>query len=242
MATGSGSASGASGYATTSIHTRGEMKRDIATIMRETWDTEQHGEPFGLDAVCGIAVENICREVNCYWVSESADLTGTSSVYQEYVLAPTMQYIRSARIALDGSTEFVLYSFEDSFRTVPWMDSYYPNWKEDPPGGTPQYLIISRPYIYFYPQPDWAEVGGIVFYGWGRPTSWDGDDSTFPLSDSAYWACVYEACYLRCIQYPTKENIARLPFLDRERVRHRGNLDMEVETERDRSRSNTVIY
>lgn len=220
--------------------TRFDIKRQVRLLLGETWGSDGHDEPVWLNELVSQATDNLCMETDCYYTSESASLTGSVGTPQASVTAPSLRKIMGAVLTYSDTTSKKTFSFEDDFKTAQWMDMYLPTWRSDPSSGEPLYLIIARPLVYMYPRADYTLASALTFYGYGKPAAWASETSTFPLPDHAIPAVVYEAAYLRCIQFPSKENGARLPLLDRERARHRFNLEANVGMERDRSRIGTI--
>lgn len=220
--------------------TRSEIKRQIALLLGETWDTDAGNEPFWLDQLVDQATNNLCRATDCYWASATYNINGSPTAEEYITLTSTAPY-RIKRIeVLDSAGNAHALTGEGEIVTQSWADSWMPSWRTSPSSGTPRVAIIARPRLYLYPRPDYDSTGGVTLYGFGLPAAWASNSSTFPLEDRCIAAVVYEAAYLRCIQFPTQQNQLRLGLLDRERKHLFGDIEAEVAIEYDRSRYGSI--
>ena len=221
--------------------TRSDIKRQIALLLGETWDTEAGNEPFWLNELVDQATNNLCRETDCYWSVAAYNIDGSPTA-QEYITLTSSAPYRVKRVEiLDSADNVYSLSSEGEIVTQAWADSWMPSWRTSPSQGTPRYVVLARPRLYLIPRPNYDKTDGVKLYGFGLPASWSSNSSTFPLEDRCISAVVYEAAYLRCIQFPTQENAARLPLIDRERRRLFGDIEAETAIEYDRSRYGSII-
>jgi hypothetical protein len=72
-------------------------------------------------------------------------------------------------------------------------------------------------------------TGGLYVEGLLVPaSSWQGQTSTCPLPHRAHIAVVWRTAIMRCVQYPTADNLRRIPFLNEEYRKAKGYLEAEV--------------
>lgn len=222
--------------------TRSDIKQQVALLLGETWDTEAGNEPFWLDKLVDQAVGNICRTTDCYYTDATYNIDG-SPTPDEYIPLDSNAPYRIKRIeVLDSASNIYSIINDEGIVTASWADFHIPRWRTDPASGVPDYAIIARPRLYLYPRPDYDKTSGVTLYGYGLPVAWASNSSTFPLEDRVIPAVVYEIAYLRCIQFPSQENMARLPFLDQQRRFNIGNLEAEIAIEYDRSRYGSINF
>lgn len=222
--------------------TRSDIKRQIALLLGETWDTSAGNEPFWLNELVDQATNNLCRATDCYWSSVAYNING-SPTPEEYITLTSAAPYRIKRIEiLDSADNVYALTGEGEIVTQSWADSFRPSWRTSPATGTPNMAILARPRLYLYPRPDYDKTSGVTLYGFGLPSAWASNSSTFPLDDRFIPAVVYEAAYLRCIQFPSPENMMRLPLLDRERKHLFGDAEAEVAIEYDRSRFGSINF
>jgi hypothetical protein len=72
-------------------------------------------------------------------------------------------------------------------------------------------------------------TGGLYIEGLLVPGSaWPAQASTCPLPERAHMAVVWRTAIMRCVQYPTTDNLRRVPFLNEEYRKAKGYLEAEV--------------
>jgi hypothetical protein len=170
------------------------------------------------------AADKVCRATDCLYGVESQDLTANQYTY----CSPNIYRIIQMRVLDSGGIWRPLspVSVKDMGRVAST------NWLNDPANDPPQYAVMGAPSsasgsVRLYPTPSTSRTAAIHFEGFmttGRVWSYntDGtaktmsDDTPFPGPQWAVDAVVYQTLILRCIQYPTKENAARMPMLQAE--------------------------
>lgn len=199
--------------------TRGDIERDTALLLGEDTDNPAFGEPMWLRRACVNACDHVARATDCYYTWFEMDLNGDPTASDRICLPPLLYKLKRVRLTLADGTYKLFSDLDGTIVNSGWMDRNVPDWIENPEEGEPDYLALNRPDCHFYPRPNWDAAAGVRFYGLATPgEDWAGTGvmartDGFPLPEFARQAVVYHGALLRCIQFPTKGNLARIPAL-----------------------------
>lgn len=196
--------------------TRGEIKRNIRLKCGES--SQSMAETLLLDELIDQAVDKVAR-ADAWYTYFDADLVGTAEAPQSLICLPSAGYgtiykIKSARVWDGGAWR--IYRQGRDIVTPSWMDHNRPEWRESPVAGIPDYLVLSRPDLELYPQPNYAYASGVRLYGFGVPGKlWNRsateveDSDEFPLPSWCQEAVEAWAVCLRSLQKAGKEDMVR---------------------------------
>jgi hypothetical protein len=197
------------------------MKRRIRLGLVEVPGTPGFDDPLMLDENLIDATNHVAQEADGFWTYFDFDLDGTTSAPVSSICKPRgdsgeLYKNKSARVTTPSGK--ISLAEGRNIVTAAWMDKNVPEWRDTPAtGNTPDYLVIAGPDYILYPLPTFTQAAGLRVYGFGTPGRlWDAeattisDDDVFPLPNYAAPAVETYAKYLRCIQFPSKENMMRM--------------------------------
>lgn len=244
---GSGSASAVVSVVTGASTTRGEIKQMVRQLLMETAGSPLGDEPFWLNQLVTDETDELARRTDAYYTWFDGDIAGSTTTPQDWFCVPRLYKLKAARVRL-SSGDYRMLRPGLEIKTPAWMDRYEEAWQTDADSGDPRWLVLARGQMLLYPLPDYSYSPGIRVYGFGVPgplwtagSTAEDDSDTFPLPEYAVQTLVYRCAVKRCIQAPTKENMLRLPYLERQAAKLTGMLEGEVATERDRARGGHIL-
>ena len=205
--------------------TRAEIKRNIRLRLAESPDDLR--EPLLLDEIVRIACNDVAQRTDCYQTSFTLDIDGSPTALGLFCLPGDLYKIKGVRVTLSDGSYRILTQRNGQFVTRTWMNQYIPTWATSPESGDPRYLVLERPEAQLYPFPNYDSTGGLILYGFARPgdawtSSAAAESDACPLPYYAHTAVELRGAYLRAMQFPSKDNMFRLPLLEREYEREIG--------------------
>lgn len=201
------------------MSTRGEIERDVALLLGEDSTSPGGGESLWLRQAVVNATDHVARLADAYQTYYDADLAGTSESPVTRICVPGEIYrVKAVRVTPESGDPILLREYREIVSSG-WMDRRDPYWRTDPKAGTPTVAVLVRPDLILYPLPDWTATDAVRVYGFATPgEDWAGTGAvahtdSFPLPEFCRAAVVYQAAWLRCVQFPSKENQARAQML-----------------------------
>lgn len=182
-------------------------------LVNETIGKPGSGEPFMWSPLCDIVADELAR-LDCLDVSVTADIVSGTAQYNN----PTQIY-KIVAVAVEDQSDY-LRLVEAVVPAV--MDKRNHWWRTNQSVGVPEYAIMQGLNTFvLYPTPDYSVTAGMTIEGFGVPSTagtngtnlWPLDTDECPLKEHVQAAIPFGMAYYRCIQYPTPENMIRLPHL-----------------------------
>jgi hypothetical protein len=212
--------------------TFGEIKREAQILLMELPGTEGALASVLLDPLVVDVVDEVCKETDCLYGIDEVEMKAGKALYCPPGLYKLKWVAIKDRAGRWG--ELPLMSARLAARRLG------PDW-ENLPAGEPVLGVVGAggSGIRLAPAPADDRSPGLLFEGFWQPGKvWSYDDHGNPeqVRDSSLcplpkWAvgCVkYGVAYLRCIQFPTKENLLRASLLQREYGKRRGDVEMKA--------------
>jgi hypothetical protein len=210
-----------------------EIRAECRQLLFETGDAPGATAPLLWQRIITRSVDKLAKDHYLLFGLLSANLVAGQSRYCiPNVFRETGIYIKYPSATSDKTP------VEDLQRRQ--MHKRNPGW-ENWASGTPLYAVCDAAGGPFdlSPAPAVAVTNGLFVEGYYAPGQvWERDangaaltltdSSVCPLPDFALSALIYEASYIRCIQFPTKENGARVAMLQAERMREIGELEVKA--------------
>jgi hypothetical protein len=200
--------------------TLGEFRRDIRLLLGEAHLEGANPalrDPLMLDSAIYAAADEAARLTDCFQSSWTLNIDGSPTAMGLFCV-DGLYRLTSALVTLSTGTKKVLTHSNGGILSRRAMDMRSPTWQTTPLSGEPSWLVVELPNLQLYPNPDYDQTGGLVLYGFGVPgTSWSGSTDTptteCPLPSIAHQLAYWLAVRRRCIQFPTPDNMARLPLI-----------------------------
>ncbi len=215
--------------------TRRDIEQRVALLLGEDFTSPGFGEPEWLRQCVVMATDDVARQCDAYYTYYTLNMTGSTGSPMTSFCAPRELYkLKRVVVTLSNSSTTVL--TESNFLTREKMDNYYPSWSTTTQTGTPTTLILARPDWILYPYPTWSNTAGLKLYGFGVPAAWSDTGTAaltdnFPLAEYCVSAVVFRAAWLRSIQFPSRENVARQPMLKAEMDYYMGLAERDAHAE-----------
>jgi hypothetical protein len=212
-------------------YTLGELKREARQWLLETSGAPGGDNPLLWNTLAVRATDRLSRETHCYHGARLADVVEDQIPY----CAP------GGIFRITG----VYFKDDDDFRRLRLSPptkmeaNGHENWRTIEGVAVPSHGILAAPSgpFYLYPPCSADVTGGLRFEGYIAP----GEEWTFtagvpdaltdasinPLPTWAQDALPVCMAYLRCIQYPTDDNMKRFPGVKEEYRKLRGMVEQQ---------------
>ena len=200
--------------------TRAEIKRNVLLRLAETPD--QGREPLFLDEAVKMAANEVAQRTDCYQTYYAMAIDGSPTALQEFCLPGELYKIESAKVINTDDTIEILNRQRRQIVTRAWMDKHIPRWLSTPyDTGDVRLLVLNLPKAILWPFPAYDKAAGLTLYGYATPgDAWTASAAAeadeCPLPAYSHTSVELRAAIIRATQFPTKENLTRLPMLERD--------------------------